>query len=31
VGGTPFGKAELVRMGGVLSVRMISFHKKEGD
>jgi flagellar motor switch protein FliN len=31
VGGAPFGTAELVRMGGVLSVRMTSFHKKEGD
>jgi flagellar motor switch protein FliN/FliY len=31
VGGTPFGKAELLRMGGVLSLRLTSFHKKEKD
>lgn len=31
VGGTPFGNAELLRMGGVLSIRMTSFHKIEGD
>ena len=31
VGGTPLGQAELLRVGGALSVRLTSFHKKEKD
>ncbi len=31
VGGTPYGNAELLRMGGVLSIRLTTLHKKEGN
>jgi flagellar motor switch/type III secretory pathway protein FliN len=31
VGGAPFGTAEMVRVGGVLSVRLASFHSNKEE